>query len=96
MTFEEEKDLFIETAKRFADAAFPVGSDFQYITRPGTHYITTSKGLSKREYFAGQVLASIINISSGDVPKHMLEEAASKMSQAAVVFADALLEELAK
>ena len=59
MTFNEEKEKMLRIASNFKDAAFPVTIELQYETDKNISYRATSKGLSKREYFAAMAMSGL-------------------------------------
>ena len=61
-TYEQEHKEHIKQAEVFRDAAFPVDLELQYESRPNMAYKATSKGLSKREYFASAILQGMMSI----------------------------------
>lgn len=87
-TYEEEHAEFKEAVKDFVDAAFPVRLEFRYKSRPDLMFISTSKGLSKREYFAAQALQHWQKISHDTDYNYIARRAVEQ--------ADALIAELNK
>ena len=59
-TKEDEQKEFAERSEKFRDAAFPVTLTFSYESDPTQNYVSTSKGLSKREYFASEALHGMV------------------------------------
>lgn len=60
MTPNEEKEEFQRQADKFRDSAFPTIIEFQYASNNNMKFISASKGLSKKEYFAAQILQGMM------------------------------------
>lgn len=87
MTIDEQNLEFQKQAEKFRDSAFPTTLEFQYEANSNLKFVSTSKGLSKREYFAIKILQGMFasdRFINGR--EHMAEEAAA--------YADALIKKL--
>lgn len=97
-TKEQERKEFEEIGEKFRDSAFPVTLEFSYQTDKTQNYITTSKGLSKREYFAGLAMQGLCSdystINATELSAD--EDVAVVFGEVAVEMADALIEALNK
>jgi len=110
MTFDEQKKEFIAMADKFRDSAFPVTVTLEYTSKPGVAYQATSKGLSKREYFAGKAMAGMLANADGvnrvfsgirkAIPEMSVEDARvetiNQIAISAVDQADSLIKKLAE
>lgn len=88
MNFNEEQFDLKNKCAEFADSAFPVTLELPYQTKPGMHYRSTSKGISKREYFAGVVFSGLVTAQLNDYPD------VNVLARTAVQLSDALIEAL--
>lgn len=91
-TFNEEKQVMLAEAEKFRDAAFPVTLELQYESDPKISHRATSKGVSKREHFAGLAMLGMLSGNAGA----MTEEDRAVIAETSVMLADNLLNELNK
>lgn len=91
---QEERGYFKKSAEKFRDSAFPTSVDFDYQSDPGKKFVSNSKGLSKREYFAAKILQGLcVPCIPGSHNCNDEHESLHKVKMA-VGLADALLKEL--
>ncbi|HEY8272181.1 MAG TPA: hypothetical protein VIG33_14925 [Pseudobdellovibrionaceae bacterium] len=85
-TIEEQQKEFKQCGDDFADAAFPCTLEFTYEANPHMKYVISSKGLSKREYFAAQIMTGMMttpdNIGHRKISAHLAVELADELIEA--------------
>jgi len=95
-SFEDEKKEMLSNSKMMSDSAFPVTIELQYSSRPEVGFRSTSKGISKREYFAAMAMQGLATKEEIQATDGWNRDRKESCARYAVNMADALIAELNK